>query len=314
MNPSMHPLFSVVIPLYNKAHFVGATLAGVLAQSFEDYEVIVVNDGSTDDSEAKVLAVADSRIRYVKTENRGVSSARNLGISLAKGMFVAFLDADDYWYPDYLQEISTKIHIFPEQQVFATAIEFEHQGQTSKAVYSLNVDKECQLVDYFSASLKQSILFTSASVFQRGVFERVGLFDEAIKRGEDIDLWVRIGLHYSILFISKICVRYSYAADSLSRKGSDMSECATFDSYTEFERENKALRVFLDYNRFSLAVKSKLLGDRLWFKHFYDRISLQNLPWRKRFLLHLPAFCLRLLIRLRSFLMKRGISRSVFVE
>src|SRR5690606_8126065 len=97
------PRFSVIIPLYNKENFVAATIDSVLAQSFSDFELIVVDDGSSDNSGQIVQSYTDKRITYIRTENRGVSSARNLGIEKASADYITFLDADDLWKPDFLQ-------------------------------------------------------------------------------------------------------------------------------------------------------------------------------------------------------------------
>ena len=108
------PLFSIVIPVYNKHKHIAATLRSVFAQTFADFEVIVINDGSTDDSESEVLQFDDSRLVYVKTENRGVSQARNLGIEKATGDYIAFLDADDAWHPRKLEIQVTWMEAHPE--------------------------------------------------------------------------------------------------------------------------------------------------------------------------------------------------------
>src|SRR5690606_11844396 len=109
--------FSIIIPLYNKEKYILATLESVFQQTFEDYEIIVINDGSTDSSEQKVLQLNHQKISYYKTENKGVSAARNFGINQAKGRFITFLDADDYWLPHFLSEIYKYILLLPNQKV-----------------------------------------------------------------------------------------------------------------------------------------------------------------------------------------------------
>ena len=99
--------YSVVIPLYNKEHYIAGTLRSVLTQTFPDYEVIVVDDGSTDHSLQACKTVQSDKIRIVQQANQGVSAARNKGIELAAGEYICFLDADDTWHPDYLQNIET---------------------------------------------------------------------------------------------------------------------------------------------------------------------------------------------------------------
>lgn len=106
--------FSVVIPMYNTAPYVEATVRSVLAQEFSDFEVIVVNDGSTDGSERVVAAIGDPRIRLINKPNTGVSDTRNVGCREARGEYIAFLDSDDYWYPDHLSEAAKFFETHPE--------------------------------------------------------------------------------------------------------------------------------------------------------------------------------------------------------
>ena len=106
------PFFSVIVPLYNKENFVENTLKSVLNQNFTDFEVIIVNDGSIDKSEEKVKGFNDDRIKYFYQENQGASSARNFGIEKANSNYIAFIDADDYWFPNFLQEMFNNINEF----------------------------------------------------------------------------------------------------------------------------------------------------------------------------------------------------------
>lgn len=106
-------MFSVVIPLYNKKHTIRECIASVLSQSYQDFELLVIDDGSTDNSFQVVSEYSDNRIRIVQQSNGGVSSARNLGLKLAKSKYVALLDADDLWMPDYLEKMNSFIESYP---------------------------------------------------------------------------------------------------------------------------------------------------------------------------------------------------------
>ncbi len=310
----MSPFFSIIIPLYNKEKYIRETLNSVFSQYFSDYEIIIINDGSKDNGGNIVRELAAPRIRYYETENKGVSSARNLGISLAEGKFIAFLDADDYWYPHFLEEIHTYICRFPEQKVFATAIEFEYKGKVSKAKYSVEKTSDYEIVDFFEASYHEAVLFTSASVFEKSVFADAGVFDPLIKSGQDTDLWIRIGLKFKVVFIWKVSMRYIYDSDSLSRNISNLREKADYSKYIKYESKNRALKKYIDYNRFSLAIKSKLHNDKNSFNYFLENIDMKSLPWKKRILLFLPASALQVLVRVKNRLMKMGLTHSVFVE
>jgi glycosyltransferase involved in cell wall biosynthesis len=117
------PFYTIIIPLYNKEAHIKATLDSVLAQTFENFEVIIVNDGSTDRSMDIISTFKDKRIQIINKKNEGVSTARNLGIKNAKGDFIAFLDADDIWYPTHLEDLKNLIAHFPNCGLYCTAYE-----------------------------------------------------------------------------------------------------------------------------------------------------------------------------------------------
>lgn len=304
--------FSVIIPVFNKEKYIKATLESVLQQTFQGFEIIVINDGSTDNSESEVLKFDSSKIKYFKTENKGVSSARNFGITQAKGKYIAFLDADDYWYPYFLDEIYNYIQRFPEQKVFSLGLEIEFKNNIFTSVYSITKTGNFEIVNYFDASMKQSVISISASVFEKSIFDESGVFNEKYQAGEDTDLWIRIGLLFSIVFIWKIGARYVYDNQSLSRTRNITTNKAEFKEYKSLEKENLPLKRFLDYNRFSLAIESKLNNEKERFHTFYKEIDLKYLTYKKRILLRLPAFILAVLVKLKNNLAYLGLGNSVF--
>lgn len=304
--------FSVVIPLYNKSGFIEQTMRALLAQTFTDFEVIVVNDGSTDDGGAKVKALDDPRIRYYERENKGVAAARNFGITMAHADFVAFLDADDYWYPDFLQAMCRNIIRFPEEKVFSTAIEIETARKIFPAQYSIHKTSYVQTVDFFEASSQECVIWTSAAVFHKSVFEACGSFDPKVRYAEDTDLWMRIGLQFPVVFNWAILARYVYDPASVSRGSRYIFEPGSFAKYADLEKTHRGLRKFLDLNRFSAAIKSKLAGDRAGFKSAYDGIDLHNLSAKKRTLLHLTRFQLQVLVWIKTKLAEYGLGNSIF--
>jgi glycosyltransferase involved in cell wall biosynthesis len=195
------PFFSIVITVYNKEKFVKNTLNSVLQQTFSDYEIIVVNDGSTDSSEAIITAFEDDRIHYFFKKNEGVAIARNFGIDKAKAAYICFLDADDYWFPTFLETMNKYIQKLPEQKVFACAIEVESKKKSFAAEYSIERKSDFEMVNFFDGSQKECVLWTSSVVIHNSVFEKVGIFDSNIKKCEDTELWIRIGLQFPIVFI-----------------------------------------------------------------------------------------------------------------
>lgn len=304
--------FTVIIPLFNKENFIENTLKSVLNQSFIDFEVLIINDGSTDKSEEKVLEFKDTRIHYFYKENEGVSAARNFGIEKAKSDYITFIDADDFWYPNFLEEMFKNIRRFPELKVFSAAIEVETSKKIIPSTYSIVKTADCEIVNYFEASSKETVICTSCAVFHKSVFEKTGNFDIQLKSGEDTDMWIRIGLIYPILFSWKILARYVYDPKSLTKNHTTTINSFDFSKYTSLEKTNPSLKKFLDLNRFSLAVKSKIIGEKKHFLLFYKAINLENLSLKKRILLKLPVYILKPLIDLKTLLANFGLGNSVF--
>lgn len=298
------PYFSIVIPVYNKENFVVKTIESVLDQTFTDYEIIIINDGSTDHSETKISTFKDNRIKYYSKKNEGVALARNFGIEKATADYICFLDADDYWYPAFLEMMHRFTSELPEQKVFAAAIEIETKNKTIPAYYSITPTSDFEIVNFFNTSQKECVLWTSSVCIHKSVFEKVGDFDTKIKHGEDTELWIRIGLQFPIVFIRKILARYVYDDKSISRNSNYYFEQYTFDKYSLEEKQNPALNKYMDLNRFSAVIKCKLHGDWKTAQEIYSEIDLKNLSYKKRILLELPPIILKPLIRLQHFLGK----------
>lgn len=306
------PFFSVIIPLFNKELFIEATLKSVLNQSYADFEVIIVNDGSTDNSAQIIAKFNDSRIRVFTKENAGASAARNYGMEKAQSNYISFIDADDYWHPTFLEEMYEKINCFPDIKVFSAAIEIETSKTIFPAQYSIKKTDDFEIVNYFSASKKESVICTSCAVFNKAVFEEIGSFDTQIKSGQDTDIWIRIGLKYPVLFIWKILARYVYDENSLSKNKNYLHTKVDFSKFTQDEKTNPELKKFLDLNRFSLAIKHKIAANKRLFDNYYNDIDLKKLALKKRALLLLPAFILKLLIATKTALTNYGFGSSVF--
>ena len=308
------PFFSVIIPLYNKEQFITNTLKSVLNQTFTDFEVIIVNDGSTDKSLEKIAEFTDHRIQIYHQDNQGVSTARNKGIELAKAEYIAFLDADDIWKENLLYEFYFFINKYPKNKVFSAAIEIETPYKKFPPIYNITneIEKNVFLENYFKASILESILCTSCAVFHCSVFHKVGVFDTTIKSGQDIDLWIRIGVEYSILFVNKILTTYVYDEHSLSRNLNYKTIKLKYNKFEADESRNPFLKKFLDLNRYSEALSNKLLGNQSNYNLLKNQIDINNLTLKKKILLHLPKSILYLLIKSQPLLIKIGLRKTVF--
>lgn len=217
-------MISIVIPLYNKEKSITATLESVLAQSYTDYELIIVDDGSTDNSLNVVKEFVgqidnrwiDDRLTIIFKKNGGVCSARNRGILEAKGEYVALLDGDDIWDRDYLVEQVKMIRDFPEAVMWGINFAETNNGQLIRKLATGLPDGYCGYVDnYFQMKGRISDLFCSSSVvIRREVFEKVGMFDERIKYAEDTDMWWRVISTNKVAFYDRYMVFYQYDTEN----------------------------------------------------------------------------------------------------
>lgn len=205
-------MISVVIPLYNKEKSIAATLQTVLNQTFTDYEIVIVNDGSTDNSVAEVEKVQDARIRLIHQQNGGVSAARNRGIEEAKGELIAFLDADDEWKPEYLATQYNLFQKYPECSVFACNYEFHDTEGTvmPTVIHKLPfVGETGILTNYFEVASCSTPPICSISIMvKKNVMQAIGGFPIDIKSGEDLLTWARLAYRYKIAFSRKVCACY----------------------------------------------------------------------------------------------------------
>ncbi|HPE83950.1 MAG TPA: glycosyltransferase family 2 protein [Aequorivita sp.] len=308
------PKFSVVISVFNKEKYIAETLKSVLAQTFTDFEVVILNDGSTDNSEAEILKFNDPRIRYFSKENQGAGAARNFVIKETKSDYIALLDADDFWLPFYLEEQYKLITDFSDESVFATAIDIEKKSKLYSSEYSvLNLQQnEVRIVDFFSSSFLNSILTSSSTVLHKNVFSKIGYYDPSIKSGQDTDLWIRIGLEYAVVFLNKPCAVYRYALASLSNSRLKISQKASFEKYETYEKDNPALKKFLDLNRYSLCILAKMEGNKEAFKKNFQKINQENLSKKQQFLLRQNKTILKYLSKTKDNLEKLGLRLGTF--
>jgi glycosyltransferase involved in cell wall biosynthesis len=185
------PLISVVIPAYNAAAYIGPTLDSVFAQTFTDYEVIVVNDGSPDTPAMEsALAPYRGKIRYIRQENRGPSGARNRAIKDARGTYIAFLDSDDIWLPEHLARQVEALRADPTLGLaYANAVHIENDRAVDVAFDNTT---QSLPVDFDALLEERSTVSTSSAVASRQALVAAGLFDEELKRCEDYDMWLRM--------------------------------------------------------------------------------------------------------------------------
>lgn len=211
-------MFSIIIPLYNKEKDILTTIDSVLNQSFNIFEVIVVDDSSTDDSLRIVNEINDPRVKVFSKENQGVSCARNYGVQKASFDYFAFLDGDDLWDENYLAEIYNTILEFGNYLVFATNYRIQFSDfRYYEPTFVSNVDNDFIIVkDYFYYSKINSILTSSSIIIHKEVVEKIGLFDINLTHGEDLDYWFRITKYFDFIFINKYLMTYRHNSSNRS--------------------------------------------------------------------------------------------------
>jgi len=248
--------FSVIIPLYNKEKSIKRTIECVLSQSIGDFELIIVNDGSTDNSIEAAQSINDKRILIIDKRNGGVSSARNVGIKNANHNYIAFLDADDLWEPDFLMTIRRLIIKYPQAMAYATRF---LQKLNNKNIYLSPSNhasiKEGPILDYYKEANKAPLIHSSAICIKKEVFDIIMPFDERISHGEDRELWIRL--------VDKFIVVYSSSPQAYFILD---SENRSIDNIPPPER---TLSYYLDLNnitnKYQLQYHQKHLYNRVYF-------------------------------------------------
>jgi GT2 family glycosyltransferase len=211
------PLVSVIVPAYRVTESIAATLDSVLAQTFTDYEIIVVNDGSPDTEELEsVLAPYRDRIVYLRQENQGLSGARNTGIRAARGKYIAPLDADDMWDPEHLAAQVAVLEAEPSiDLVYADARIFGDLPEAGKTV--MDLCPSAGEVTFERLVARQCTVHVCVTVCRREALIRAGLFDPDLRRVEDIDMWLRISRQrHRIVYQRRVLGSYRRRAGSLS--------------------------------------------------------------------------------------------------
>jgi len=247
------PFFSVVIPLYNKREFIGRALDSVLAQTFRDLEILVVDDGSTDGSGDLVQEkYGFPPVRLVRQKNQGISGARNTGIRRSRSPYLAFLDSDDEYLPGFLEGIRGMIRKFPLAAAYSTACYAQRKFRRKRREYrDIPPGFEGYLPNYFKTAFGTSPVHPSSVVIPRKMFRLAGTFDPLVRNGEDTEMWFRLALRGKIAFLNRPLAVY--------HRDSGISYA---------DNPNK------DYGPYLSSIRKALNGGRL---------ASQDLPWVREY-------------------------------
>lgn len=233
---------SIVIPLYNKEKSIKNTILKVLEQTYHDFELIIVNDGSTDKSYNVVSTIVDKRIRIINKNNGGVSSARNLGIKEAKYDIIAFLDADDIWDTDYLENLVNMVEKYPHAVMYAQAYNYIQNEKTFVVQNEFLKGNEPVVVDnYNKYILKTPFVWTSAVAVNKKYIEQSGLFDEMLSLGEDTDMWFRLAMCGPIVYSPFIKAHYmmNFSSTTKINLSGKRTKHIAFKAVTKYKKEYK---------------------------------------------------------------------------
>lgn len=311
----MKPYFSVIIPLYNKENFVLNTIKSVLNQTFTDYEIIIIEDCSTDKSLEIVSKIENDTIRIIRHEkNKGLSASRNTGIKNANANYLAFLDADDLWKEDYLQELFQLTNDFPEAKLFAT--NYEEFYSDNKILVpennSKNLKNNSLIPDFFEISLAQPLYCPSSFCVEKSIFETIGFYDETITFGEDVDFNIRANNEFLLAYCKKPLVQYLILSENQITQSKLSGKIITnFDKF-ETKNHSKSLKKFLDFHRYIMAKHYKLEGNNENFMKMKNGISTSSLNNKQLILLHLPSSVLKFANQIKALFLSKGIRFTTY--
>lgn len=276
-------MFSVIIPLYNKAPYIAKAIESVLGQTYRDFEVIVIDDGSTDQSLEVVKTFENKSITIISQPNSGVSTARNNGVKLAKHPYICFLDADDWWHPTFLEEMKQLITDFPDAGIYGSGYYIVKNGKERIAPIGVPQGFERGIIDYCEVYAKTLCMpiWTGAVIVPKNIFDEEGGFKSQLKLGEDFDLWIRIALKHKVILVNKPLAYYNQDVDVNNRAiGSRFykpEEHMLFSNYGDFMHnegfrflfERLALYGLLSYylNDVNKLEVYQILSEINWDKH-----------------------------------------------
>lgn len=313
----MTPFFSIIIPLYNKEKYIQNTLNCVFKQVFSDFEVIVINDGSTDGSLAILNQFTnDSRLKIIHQENQGVSAARNKGMENAQADYICFLDADDTWKPNHLQAFYDVIFKFSEAKMYCN----RYVTQISKKSFIENnfidiaEDYEGYVEDFFKSSLINRVALTSAVCIHKDIFYEIGGFNTQVLSGQDLEYWIKIAIKFKVAITRHNTLLYNFLQEnkSLSKTQINLKTIPNFNQFYEEENNNKSLKQFLDLYRIEYALKYYISGNHEKSSALLKSVAKINMPFKTRILFKTPPFLLQYLLKMKHFLRSKGFDFTVY--
>lgn len=305
------PRFSVVIPVYNKANYIAKTIESVCAQTFDDFELVIVNDCSTDNSIEIAKGFSDTRIKILEHEkNKGLSGSRNTGINNTSAQYIAFLDADDLWKPEFLERLDFLIKEYSQASLFASnyEISLKNGKQISHSFDITNGQEHAIISNFFESNLTQTTYIPSGLCVDRKVFETIGLYNEVVTYSEDVDFNIRAHAEFKMAYYNKPLVVYTLESENQITQNSIKGKIVPdYDYYEGLFKERKDIKKYIDFQRYIKAKLFKLSNDRETYNRLVAKIDSNNLTMKQRFLLHLPKTILLGVTKFKLWLQRIGI-------
>jgi len=307
------PKISVIIPLYNKENYILKTLESVLNQTFKDFEIIVIDDGSTDNSVNRILIHKD-KFKLLSQKNHGVSVARNLGIETAQTDLIAFLDADDIWENNHLESLFNLSTNFKQAEMFCSRYTFvlSNKLKVKTSYIGIAENYEGFVDDFFLSSIKYRVALTSALMVRKETLKKAGLFNPLLKSGQDLEMWIKIALSSQVAISKYYTVIYqSNIKQSLSNLDPKIKTFLDFKQFKELEQNNPSLKIFLDLYRLEYGINLKRVRKKQEAEKLFKEIDYKHLPLKSKLLINCPSFILQILFYFKQFTKKMGINLGI---
>lgn len=282
--------FSVIIPLYNKAPHIKRTISSVLEQTYVNFELIVVDDGSTDNSFEIVKKITDNRVRLIQQKNSGVSAARNRGIAEAKYELITFLDADDEWTSNLLETFVWMNEKYPQAGMIGSSYWIVDTDGEKKIPKFYNVPQKDGIIEnYFKAAIKKNPTSSSSVMTHKEVFNKLGGFPLNLKRGEDSFMWSKIALHYPVAFIDKpLAINYQNAVNRASGNDNLIDEFPLLEYIEKLnldldDKTTYYVKEFINKKYLGRVTQSLRVGDKKKAKELIQKTNKTN-EFKKKYL------------------------------
>ncbi|MED5364103.1 MAG: glycosyltransferase family 2 protein [Bacteroidota bacterium] len=306
--------FSVVIPVFNKEKYIKETILSVFNQTYDNYEIIIINDASTDNS-LKIIeeVISDKAVIINNKNNLGLSASRNIGFEASSDKFVAFLDGDDVWDKNFLKEINELIINFPKESIFGTYYKENYDG---KILYpKINIKEKLLgtkfvVKNFFEANLRRLIITQSCLVFKKNIFDTVGLYNPEITFAEDIDFYIRCFQNFNLAYSYQTYhMQRKMVHKSISNSKTDNLNYPLLDKYLGVSDE---LNRFINFYNYCFCRRKKNEGSKKSMIYYRNKIRFRWIGFLKTIVLFLPEFLYTSLLKFKRYLLKKGINISTY--